>query len=110
MLYDLGIKDALSWLVEDVEKRQGIHIELTDDDSPKPLDDSTAALVYRSVRELLINVFKHSKCHTALVALRCEQDCLAIDVIDSGIGFVVVDAASRVHAGGFGLSNVRGFG
>lgn len=107
MLYDLGIKDALSWLVEDVEKRQGIHVELTDDDSPKPLDESTAALVYRAVRELLMNVFKHAKCTSANVALRRDQDHLEIDVVDTGIGFAVADAASQAHAGGFGLFNVR---
>jgi PAS domain S-box-containing protein len=107
MLYDLGIKDALSWLVEDVEKRQGIHIELTDDDSPKPLDESAAVLVYRAVRELLMNVFKHSKCTSANVALRRDRDELEIDVVDRGIGFAVVDAASQAHAGGFGLFNVR---
>lgn len=107
MLYDLGIKDALSWLAEDVEKRQGIHVELTDDDSQKPLDESTAALVYRAVRELLMNVFKHSKCTRAHVSLRRDQDDLEIDVVDSGVGFAVVDAVSQAHAGGFGLFNVR---
>lgn len=107
MLYDLGIKDALSWLAEDVEKRQGIHIELTDDDSQKPLDESTAALVYRAVRELLMNVFKHSKCTSANVSLRRERDDLEIEVVDAGVGFAVADGGLQAHAGGFGLFNVR---
>jgi signal transduction histidine kinase len=107
MLYDLGIKDALSWLAEDVEKRHGIHVELTDDDSSKPLDESTAALVYRAVRELLMNVFKHANCTCANVSLRREQDDLEIEVVDSGIGFAVADTVSPAHNGGFGLFSVR---
>ena len=107
MLYDLGIRDALSWLAEDVERRQGIHIELSDDDSPKPLDELTAALVYRAVRELLMNVFKHSRCANANLALRREQDELEIDVVDAGVGFVTGDPALQQHVSGFGLFNVR---
>jgi PAS domain S-box-containing protein len=105
MLYDLGIRDALSWLAEDVERRQGIQVELSDDDSPKPLDELTAALVYRAVRELLMNVFKHAKCSKAHVALRREGDELEIDVVDAGVGFAVGDPTS--HSSGFGLFNVR---
>lgn len=107
MLYDLGIRDALSWLAEDIEKRQGIHVELSDDDSAKPLDELTAALVYRSVRELLMNVFKHSKSAGAHVALRREDDELEIDVVDTGVGFAVGDPAGASHNSGFGLFNVR---
>jgi PAS domain S-box-containing protein len=107
MLYDLGIKDALSWLAEEVEKRQGVQIELSDDDAPKVLDESTAALVYRAVRELIMNVFKHSRVTTAKVSLRREQDDIEIDVIDAGVGFAAGEPASLSPPIGFGLFNVR---
>jgi len=107
MLYDLGIKEALSWLAEEVEKRQGIRIELTDDDAPKVLDESTAALVYRAVRELIMNVFKHSKTSNAKVSLRRDENDLEIDVSDAGVGFATTEAPSQSPAGGFGLFNVR---
>jgi PAS domain S-box-containing protein len=107
MLYDLGLKDALSWLAEDVEKRQGVHIELLDDDAPKPLAESTAALVYRAVRELLMNIFKHAQSPNAKVSLRRIDDDLEIDVVDAGVGFVASDATWQSSAAGFGLFNVR---
>jgi PAS domain S-box-containing protein len=107
MLYDLGLKDALSWLAEEVEKRQGIQIELSDDDAPKALDESTAALVYRAVRELIMNVFKHSKSTHAKVSLRRDQDDLEIDVSDAGVGFASGESATQSPVGGFGLFNVR---
>ena len=106
VLYDLGLKEALSWLVEDVEKRHGIRIELCDDEAHKPLDDATAALVFRAVRELLMNVFKHAKVPTAKVSLRRTGDHIDIDVEDKGVGF---DPDDTLHsgAGGFGLFSVR---
>jgi two-component system CheB/CheR fusion protein len=107
VLYDLGLKDALSWLVEDVEKRHGIHIELHDDDVPKPLDDATAALVFRAVRELLMNVFKHAKAPSAKVSLRRFEDHFEIEVEDQGVGFEPTDNALQSTTGGFGLFSVR---
>jgi two-component system CheB/CheR fusion protein len=106
VLYDLGLKDALSWLAEEVEKRQGMHVELVDDALDKPLDDVSAALVFRAVRELLMNVFKHAKVSTARVSLRRAGDYLDIDVEDQGVGFDA-DEASRPPHSGFGLFSVR---
>lgn len=106
ILYDLGLKEALSWLVEDVEKRGGVHIELQADDVPKPLEDAMAAVVFRSVRELLLNVVKHARSPTAMVALRQRGDQLDIEVADHGVGFRLDDAASHA-ASGFGLFSIR---
>jgi len=107
VLYDLGLKDALSWLVEDVEKRHGIHVELHDDDVSKPLDDATAALVFRAVRELLMNVFKHAQASTAKVSLHRTGDQVEVDVEDKGVGFEPADIAFQSARGGFGLFSVR---
>lgn len=107
VLYDLGLKDALSWLVEDVEKRHGIKIELHDDEVHKPLDDATAGLLFRSVRELLVNVFKHAKAPTARVSLRRVGDHFEIEVEDKGVGFDPGDVNLQSAGSGFGLFSVR---
>ena len=106
VLYDLGLTHALSWLAENVEKRQGLRIELCDDELHKPLDDATAALVFRAVRELLMNVLKHAKASTAKVSLRRTGDHFDIDVEDEGVGFDP-DVTLHSSAGGFGLFSVR---
>jgi signal transduction histidine kinase len=106
VLYDLGIKDALSWLVEEIEKRHDTKIELVDDEADKPLDDATAALAYRAVRELLLNVVKHAKARTARLSLRRVDDHFAIDVEDCGAGFDPGEVLGGAK-GGFGLFNVR---
>ena len=93
-------------IAEDVEKRHGVKIDLVDDEADKPIDDATAALVYRAVRELLLNVVKHAKTSAAMVSLRRDHDHLAIEVEDAGAGFDPTDVMSGPE-GRFGLFNVR---
>jgi PAS domain S-box-containing protein len=108
ILYDLGLKEALAWLAEDMERRYGLKVELkAEDDAPVPLDDTTSALLFRAVRELLTNVFKHAKVPTAQVSIRRAESSVHIDVADEGVGFDVVDAVSGSATPGFGLFSVR---
>ena len=107
VLYDLGLKEALSWLVEDIEKRYGLHIEIVDDGLDKPLDQGASALVFRAVRELLMNVFKHAGSAHATVSLRRTGDHFDIEVVDEGSGFSPDEEGARESGGGFGLFSVR---
>jgi PAS domain S-box-containing protein len=104
VLYDLGIKAALGWLIEQIERDSDVRVELADDGADKPLDELTAGLVFRAVRELLVNVVKHSRSVTARVSLSRVDDCVEVVVHDAGEGF---DASSGVTDRGFGLFSVR---
>lgn len=107
VLYDLGLREALSWLIEDVEKRHGLHVELVDDATEKPLDEVAAALVFRAVRELLMNVLKHARSPSATVSLRRVGDLVEVEVADRGVGFTPEDLTAREGGPGFGLFSVR---
>lgn len=105
ILYDLGLKEALSWFAEKLEKTHETHIAIADDGEDKPLDDVTAGLAFRATRELLMNVVKHSRAPTAKVSLRRVGDRLTITVEDDGVGFDQDDP--RVRSAGIGLLGVR---
>jgi two-component system CheB/CheR fusion protein len=108
ILYDLGLGKALAWLADAMETLHGFKLEVIDDGATDSLDDAAKAIVFRSVRELLMNVLKHAEVGTAKVSLhQTDQEC-QIDVVDSGIGFDPDrETASRSNGGGFGLLSVH---
>ena len=55
ILYELGFEAAVAeWLNEQVHDKGGIETEFQDDDQPKPLNDDVRVLLFRNVRELLL--------------------------------------------------------
>jgi two-component system CheB/CheR fusion protein len=107
ILYDLGLKEALGWLAEDLEKRHGIKVEVSDDGADKRLDDPAKGVVFRAVRELLMNVLKHAQSPAANVRLRSADGYYLIDVEDRGIGFELGSSNDPPERQGFGLLSVR---
>jgi PAS domain S-box-containing protein len=104
-----GFEEAVQdWLIEEIEKKHGIKTEFKNDGQKKPLDDDVSALLFRNVRELLINVVKHSRATRVKVSISKVDSKIKTCVEDNGIGFdpgKVVDKA--VSKRGFGLFSIR---
>ena len=105
VLYELGLVPALEWLAQQLAVDYELHIEIQDDGEPKPLSSEVASVVFRCVRELLINVAKHAQVHEASVALLVEDEgkTLTIHVLDRGRGIETPVAGQ----GGLGLLAVK---
>jgi PAS domain S-box-containing protein len=69
-LRQFGLLPALVWLVEHMEHQYRLVVQLSDDDLDKPLSPFLSAVLYRAVRELLINVAKHAQVDATRVAVR----------------------------------------
>ncbi|TKJ34773.1 MAG: hypothetical protein CEE38_16570 [Planctomycetes bacterium B3_Pla] len=108
VLYDLGFEVALEELAERFSRERKIDCRFENNDEPKPLEEAIAVLLYRSVRELLINVTKHADATTAKISLERIENKLHITVEDNGDGFdvSVLDSQSR-QPKGFGVLSVR---
>ena len=106
ILYDLGLGAAIAWHAEQIEVSRGQRVEVHETGEAIVLDDTTAAVVFRTVRELLMNVFKHAQTLTAQVWLRRTGDWLHVTVEDTGVGFDARPDAI-VASGSFGLFSVR---
>jgi PAS domain S-box-containing protein len=106
VLYELGLLPALEWLAEELGLRYGLDVNLHDDGQPKPLPQEARSIVYRTVRELLINVAKHAGVKQATVNLQREGRWLSVRVGDAGAGFAV-DPAGVTATAGMGLVSVR---
>jgi PAS domain S-box-containing protein len=103
ILYDVGFVAAVQWLCDELERSYGLEVRLDDDDQPKILDDHMRVVLFRCVRELLINVAKHSGADRAEVSLRRSADQLRVIVSDRGSGFDPEGMRGR----GFGVASVR---
>ena len=106
VLHELGLSAALDWLGEEIERTFGLKITVFDDGKAKPLAYEARSILYRAVRELLINVAKHAQTDAAMVEAECQGGNIVVSVSDGGIGY---DPAS-VFAGtqrGLGLITVR---
>jgi two-component system CheB/CheR fusion protein len=106
VLEQLGLVPAIEWLSEEMRKTYQLEVALDDDMKPKPLDAITASILFRAVRELLINVIRHAKVKSARVATRCADGHLTLEIIDHGNGFSLTGAQSRSSAG-LGLATIR---
>jgi len=109
ILYELGFEAAAAeWLDEQIRQKHGIETEFEDDEQPKPLDDDIRVLLFRDVRELLINVVKHANAQNVKVSIYRIGEQVCVSVEDDGVGFdpdkVASMAAKKAE---FGLFSIR---
>jgi PAS domain S-box-containing protein len=109
ILHQLGFEAAVAaWLTEQIEAKHHISTTFEDDKQTKPLDDDVRTILFRNVRELLINIVKHAKAHKVRVSVRKIGSQIQVDVQDDGVGFEPAEAlAKRVREGKFGLFSVK---
>ncbi|MBL8470164.1 MAG: PAS domain-containing protein [Rhodocyclaceae bacterium] len=106
-LYEFGLAPAFDWLASEMKKHFGLTVKLRMDGAPFALASGVAAVLFRSVRELLINVAKHARVRSALLELRFgDERTLEIVVSDAGVGFDP-ERLPDANIGGFGLASVR---
>lgn len=107
VLRDLGLLPALQWLADDLLRMRGLQVEVSDDGYDKPVEERHSVLLFRSVRELLLNVHKHASVDRAQLELRREGPTLVIEVADCGVGFDPARLLAGSQGGGFGLFSIR---
>jgi PAS domain S-box-containing protein len=103
VLHDLGLEPAVQWLVEHIHARYGLDIVLEGDGQPKPADATTRVIVFRAIRELLINAAKHARAQRVHVRLERLDDDVTATVDDDGVGMDPETAAVQ----GSGLFGIR---
>jgi signal transduction histidine kinase len=108
-LYTLGLEPALEELAQRFGEERGLQCHVYDSEEPKPLSDPIKTLLYRIVRELLINVAKHAKAKMVSIQLSRADDRLRVTVVDDGTGFDAAGLDNRAAntVSGFGLFSIR---
>lgn len=105
ILYELGFEAAVSeWLEEQVGKKYDIKTSFEDDGLPKPLEDDIRVLLFRNVRELLVNIIKHANARNVKISISRINDQICVFVQDDGVGFNPAEVESKA---GFGIFSIR---
>lgn len=107
VLQDLGFESALQNLCEHMQTQHQMRFVFQNDEHPKPLPHDYAVLLFRMVRELVLNAVKHAQARTVAISLRREGGNIVITVRDDGRGFDACTAGGFSPTGGFGLINIR---
>jgi signal transduction histidine kinase len=105
VLEELGLEPAIESLAESYESTHGVPVRVEDDGLPKEISDETGYLLFRSVRELLMNIVKHAKATEAMISVKRAGDSIRIAVRDNGIGFIATSSPGPRHS--FGLFTIR---
>jgi signal transduction histidine kinase len=108
VLYDLGLETALEDLAEIFSRERNIECRFEGDGQLEPIEDAIKVLLYRSVRELLINVAKHADASEVKITLSWSNNEIHINVEDNGKGFDASVLERRLKKSrGFGLFSIQ---
>ncbi len=107
VLHDFGLVPALQWLAEDIQQRYGLNIHIDEAGRVEPTDEEIRVILFRCLREVLINIAKHAQVDYASVRLHELDHGVRVIVADEGVGFDTPDPLRDAGAGGFGLFSVR---
>jgi len=101
---DLGLVEALRWLVRDFGKRYGIEAKFRSNvENPKLLEQPRVAL-FRVGQEALLNVVKHARAKTVRVDLFVDDKQATLEIVDDGFG-ISTDRSAALDR--FGIRGMR---
>ena len=104
----LPLSSRLNELCEQFKAGSGIDCKLQVVPAHVEFEPGVGEIVFRTLRELLTNVRKHSQASVVRLTSRSQKDEIAITVADNGIGLQSV--GQRKHpfeGGGFGLWSIE---
>jgi PAS domain S-box-containing protein len=87
ILYELGFEAAIRWLAEQTAEKLNIPFEVQEDDQPKPMNKEMQVLLFKAVRELMINISKHAHANEVSIFINRVNGQIDISVQDDGVGF-----------------------
>lgn len=104
---EAGLLPVFQWIAQEVHAVYGLDVHIQDDGLRKVVDQRANVIIFRAVRELLINVAKHANVSQATLSLFRKGEHIVITVHDDGHGIDFDAIVARPHDGGFGLVSMR---
>lgn len=105
ILEDFGPGNALHQLCDEMARTYGLTVKARIDPLPQCFARTVAAVLFRGVRELLINVARHAATDTASLLVGLDGGFVRVVVEDNGRG--CDDARRSGGRRGYGLNSLR---
>ena len=87
-LSEIGLYSAVhDWMDRQIDSKYDIGTSISGESELFYLEDSTKYLLYRSIKELMMNVLKHAQASQMKVDFKRKGAVLKVTVEDNGIGF-----------------------
>ncbi len=104
LLDDLGLIDAISWLVSELRARTDLSVDMVVAGPPQRLGERDELLIFRVVQEALHNVERHAEATSVQIGLDFSDDQLTVTVEDNGKGMRLgSENAKRSWEAGLGM-------
>lgn len=108
VLNELGLGAAVAqWLHENIENKHDIRVGFHCEGQTVSLDKDISALLFRNIKELIINVVKHACARKVNVAICKSEELIKVTVEDDGIGFTSDESKTILTDGKFGHFSIR---
>jgi len=106
-LKDVGLQSVFKSLAEQMQRHQlTVHFDKSQGEDLK-LPEEQGLLLFQSVRELLINVIKHSEVNEATMSFAQHDGELRVEVRDAGKGFDTQAKMGKGNSASLGLFSIR---
>lgn len=86
LLEETGLRQALLWYVEGLEKRSGLEIKLAIPEDFGRLSQEMELAIFRIVQECLTNIHRHSSSKVATIRMAGVDHLVSLEVEDEGSG------------------------
>lgn len=107
-LYDLNFLASLKWLADSILRTNGINSDVVGNGKDVVLPENTKVLLFRTVRELLVNIVKHAEADYVKIELSQSGKLLKLAIEDNGVGMPMGRLRERDRCErGFGLLSIR---
>jgi PAS domain S-box-containing protein len=107
-LNELGLFAAVhDWMIEEIEHKYKIKIIMSGDENEYIGDENTRFLIFRSIRELGMNVVKHARATELDICFKKTDEFLEITIQDDGIGFNYNPDLLRLKSNVYGLFSIQ---
>lgn len=107
LVYSQGLTEAIRGLAEQFSDSEGFLCCVRGGDEPIPAPPQVCTLLYRVVRELLVNVARHAKANNVEITLEYDGGSIRISVEDDGRGVSPSTGPAGGIEGGQGIRNIR---